>query len=71
MKKLWNDFFDPTPQHIKKWQRVLLAFGGLGTLIAAGGVGYDWIPPFVVKAMGTATLLGTFLMQFATEKEQI
>ena len=68
MVKLWRDFISPTPSHIRKWQRILFAFGGLGTIIATGGAMYDWIPMWVVHSMGVATLAGTFLMQFATPK---
>ncbi len=68
MKNLYKNFLAPTPEHIKKWQKILFAFGGLGTAIAVGGAMFDWIPLVVVQSMGGATLIGTFLMQFSSEK---
>lgn len=69
MKKLWSNYLAPTPDHIAKVQRVLLAVGSLGTIIAEGGAQFNFIPQWVAHTIALSALGGLFLAQFTKKAD--
>lgn len=67
MKKLWQNFFAPTPAHVRKWQKVTAICGVLAMAISMGGAKYDFVPEWFVHLLGWGTLAGVVLMQFSTD----
>lgn len=67
IKKLWNNFFSPTPSRIRKWQMFLMFIGGLSTVLEMTD---KTIPSWVNITIMVCGYTGTFLTQFITRKEE-
>jgi hypothetical protein len=60
-------FLAPTPRHIRKWQLIFSFIGGLATVLE---LTEKTIPTWLNVTVALCGYIGTFLMQFVTEKSE-